>query len=482
MQPDLKAGYILSMQIREKRNEGLVAPADSWKNVDEIIIPKANAPKKLAEGDTAFIQINKVGERVAKAQPFSFRRADTLKPGYTIETLVTKRSETNYDIGEVRRWPHINKIHLYGNAPVRTLNVPIDAVVPLDGVAITDISHYTWPTEGEQIKVEIKQGQQMGCSAKYGYEISLDSRSPVSGVATAKATYSNRELQGIIYEYPNHHPNIGDTITAYLDYRQNEKAAFFSEEEDWVQLDISHSISGEVKVKMTQVSHPLQGTLVELPPEIPNSGEQVRAFVTRQNDNAYAKPVDFTGRLRIPDGAEVTGFVTVEITNAGTSLQGKIVEYEGMPSKGDVVQASVRRGSPPSKAQTTVGNIDIHLQEQVLATGEVDVQITESSQLLKGKIISYRDLLPEVGDIVSAEIESHTTLSMGHPLHYSYVIHILDSDDYEGHAEVEIIEVDDRVVGDVITRVDTTQSTNQMKSESPFKNSVSRPNITRKKH
>jgi hypothetical protein len=404
-----------------------------------------------------------------------------LKPGFSETVTVDQRPSTEKAIAGDSSWSGIEEIVLCGGTPAHDVSVRIVAVAPLEEKAVADTRSYRWPAEGTTIPVTVNQGQSIAEARHHNYSIRLTEPAVVSGGATATVSYEEQELRGTISSYEAGRPEEGDVVRATTKPQTTATIAWFGQHDDRIELTEQGPVRGKVDVEMVDATHPLEGTITTYETYCPSVGETVRAYVESSTKTVYADPVEFDGLLKLPAGAETTGFATIEITEVSSVIEGKIVNYEGDLEVGDTVRAEVTQGASPQTATTLAGGYEVNLSENVLASGEVLVEIEEDGPPYRGTITSYEGLVPKEGDHVFADVESGITLATADPHHRSYSVYLSGDSTYEGAARVEITEVADRIKGEIVEEIDPDQKTGR-KGNSPFKSPNNSLYKNRKKH
>jgi hypothetical protein len=196
----------------------------------------------------------------------------------------------------------------------------------------------------------------------------------------------------------------------------------------------------------------------------------------------YAKPQNFDGKLNIVDGADESGYADIKITEVEDRISGTILFYKETLEEGDLVKVDVFRGRNPVSGTIVTSGANISIKERVLASGIVDVRITDGNLPYAGTVESYNGLLPEVGDEIPATVEPGVSISTANPDQGSYTVFLSESTDYNGKAVVRITEITDRIRGEVVEKIKVSQSSTEQASENPFDTENSTWNITRKKH
>lgn len=139
------------------------------------------------------------------------------------------------------------------------------------------------------------------------------------------------------------------------------------------------------------------------------------------------------------------------------------------------------RGHPPVAGKIIPSGEPVKIQEPVLASGVVDVRVTDDTKPIHGVVESYRDLLPDVGESVRASVNSGVTLSTAKPDRGSYIVYLSESSNYEGYATVRITEIDDRISGEIVETIEPGQTASTSTGDSPHTGQSPPWNITRKK-
>lgn len=479
MLPTPRAGWVIPLSFDKKTEEGYVASADKWNGVEKFVLSEESAPPSIKVDKRYHLQTTGSGG-IVYVQNYSPGRNDQLLPSGSLTVKISDRSGKEYSSASLDTFPFVDSIRIYGDAPAKVIKVPVDAVVPLDSFAISDISHYTWPDDGDVIKAFSNQGQQTVRCLDYDYEFFINESSPVTSIADVEVYYEDDRLLGQIVDYEVKEPDRGDVIEAKIDYSQAEDIAWWGEHDDRIKLDQTLPVSGTAKIQITQPEHPLQGSVVEYPSEIPQVGDTVVGYATNK-DAEYVKSQDFDGRIYVPNGADQAGYVDVQITDMDGTLSGKIVSYRASSEQGDVVRAQVSQGRSPVTGTIVGTGTKVRIKENVLASGTVDVRLLNDTHPYTAEIVSYNGLLPETGETVQASVETAVTISTAHPDRGSYVIYIQNDDGYEGRALVRITDVEDRISGEIVETSSVSQSPQQDSTTTPFDSESSAWNITRKK-
>jgi len=484
VRPAIEVGWGVQFTFEKRSNGGRPTQEDvAYSNVDRFEMLPNNVPADWEVGNTYLVQVNKISGDYARVQPYHPQRKDSLRPGYSVEVTITDYATSGVALGAIESWPHIDEVKLYGGAPATPDSVRISAIAPLEGFAVADVNHFTWPAAGSEITVEATQGQSRVMSAAHGYEFPIERQAPISGRARVRVQYRDDQLVGELLSYEEGQPQVGDVVDAELDFQRQPGVAWLPSSGDRVELMESYAVGGDATIRITDASHPLRGELVSLPDSIPEVGAVVEAYARRtDHGEAIARPGDFTGVIQLPDGVEGTGFVRVRITERESVLCGEVVEYLGAPEEGDVLVASVERGNPPNTAVSVVGERDIHLDERVLATGRVEVRVVDAGPPLRGEIVSYGGLLPEEGDEVMAKVSEKGSTAIAEPVHGTCKILVSDAAGYSGLASVEVTDVGKFVRGSMVEELDVEQKRRRASSESPFKHGGDHPNLVQKKH
>lgn len=476
---DIDTGYILRFRPNTVDEGDLVETSPIWDNIDEIRMRYDAVPSDLTLGDTRHVHIQKLSDGTAYVVNHTYGRNDTLRVGQPVTVTVENRQESDRTVGSISGWPKIETVELHGGCPAQRVTASVNAVAPYQGLATADARHYTWPSAHDEVPIQATQGESTATHTEHNYYFDLTNRAPISGKATATIEYDERKMRGKITEYDGPWPREGDVLTAEIDHQKAIDVAFFGKS-DRIQLTESVPISGSVEVVLTDDVYPLEGKIDKLPEAYPSVGGSYRAYVSRHDDSTYAEPIDFDGFVEIPGGTEGTGFATIEVTDIDDTVEAEVIQYHGTPEVGDLVRAEVTRGSPPVVGKTTAGDFDIRVDEEVLVDGDVIIKITDTEPLLRGVVDSYLDQLPEVGNVVTAEIEPRISFALGYPLFDNYVVFISDPGDYSGLAEVKITKVEDRIQGKIINKTDIDQP--RRSTDDPFSDDSNHPNIVRKKY
>lgn len=472
---------MISLEFDRKEDGGFRTDASNWNGIDEFYFDLNTAPSDLKVGEPRHVQVIKVGDSVAKVQNFNPGRNDQLLPSGSLVVDITDRNEGRHSVGEISSFPFIDEVKIFGEVPATVLSVPILAVAPMDGYAVSDVSDYYWPDSGEIIRVFTNQGRSTARSLRHRYEFPIKQPSPITGIAKVETEYEDRKLIGAIQEFESSSPQKEDVISAKLDHSRAENIAWFGEYDDRIEVGEYPPVSGTVQVRITNARHPLAGEVVSGPDSLPSEGENVHAHILGQKSSSYAKPETFDGRIQLESDSDQSGRAVVEITEITDVIKGKVRSFKGSLSKGDTIPVQAARGQAPVSAEVQTTGVPVRIEENVLATGTIDVKITNDDRPFCAVVNSYRGLVPEVGEQVSAEIQSGITISTAKPHHGSYIIYLSDESDYEGPAKVEITDVGNRIEGEIVEQNPVGQRVENNSGKSPFNSGSSRWNITREK-
>lgn len=482
MLPTPRAGWVHSVQFVEHDNGLYWAPAEKWDGIDHFTLSNQQAPSDLEVGDRRLVQVTGVSGSRGHVTMFHQGGEDQLRPSGSRVVRIRDRSQDGYSVGALDSFPFIDSVRIYGKVPATVLRVPIDVVVPMDGFAVSDVSHYRWPGEDDTIQAFVKQGQSTARSVSFSYEFPIDEPAPVTGKADIRVRYDSGVLLGNIESYHTERPDLDEIVEAEVDPGKADNIGWWGAFDDRIKLEETPPISGTVEVQITNADDPICGEIVTQPADLPVVGDVVEAYVPKGSGKTYARASQFGGNIKIPTGTEQVGVAEIEITKVDEALEGRILSYRGSPEEDDVLEAEVSRGTSPVKGTVHPMQSDIIIEENVLASGRVDVRITDASRPLRGVVESYRELLPQRGERVRATIESGITLSTARPYHGEYIVYLPDADDYDGPAIVEIHEIEDRISGEIVEEIDVGQKRADDRKKSPFQSKNSAWNITRQKH
>lgn len=156
------------------------------------------------------------------------------------------------------------------------------------------------------------------------------------------------------------------------------------------------------------------------------------------------------GVLNIPMNAkaEIKEKINIRITELGETVRAEIAAPGQLPIHGNELKAKIAQKS--SVAEVIGADYDVKLPQPALATGEVRVVVEadESNTQPTASVISYGELLPKIGDTVTAT--SKEGKSQANPVSGSYSITLDQRTKASAQVEIEITEIDSQVEGKIV--------------------------------
>jgi hypothetical protein len=171
------------------------------------------------------------------------------------------------------------------------------------------------------------------------------------------------------------------------------------------------------------------------------SGYMMR--VTLEPGSRFATPVDTDYRVlvRLDDPPVVGGFANIKVTGVSDVINGRIHSYDNDPPEvGDRFRTHLDHGSGPHRVQLSDQNCDLLLSEDVLVTGDVELEITEVDCPMQGIISSYCGNLPEIGYTFRAQAERSPGPHQAAPPNERYPVVVNEDILVSGKVEIEIVE------------------------------------------
>lgn len=322
----------------------------------------------------------------------------------------------------------------------------------------------------KSISAKVHQGSNI--ADVNGGELYLESNALITGPGTVEITFNHEQnsFSANVVDYELQLPTTGDVIPATVPAINRKSTALVrcSSGRYRIRLDNIAPYAGDVEVEITDDSHPIRGKFLRFESQTPSKGDIVEANLKQFDETILVSHEGVVFNIDLPHEPLTTGDVKIRLTEIGQPMKGEIVSYSELPDVGDILTVSVTRQKGPASVSPTNEKYQIHLDENVLLDGKIDVQLTSGGPPYRGIIDSYRGQLPDVGDKVRAFIRRRPSGAYADPVSYSYRVVIRDETDYLGAAEVEITDVsNEEISGRILKEIDSQRKPNAT-SKNPF--------------
>lgn len=175
-------------------------------------------------------------------------------------------------------------------------------------------------------------------------------------------------------------------------------------------------------------------------------GDQITACIKKGATNATPKEGEFDIYLPIEDDFPISSEVTVEITNLDGRVEAQLIDLGRLPIPTNELSAEITQAS--TEAHVIDGSYEVTLIEPALATGKAKIRIKErGAEMPTATVVSYEDLLPDVGDTV--QVWSAKGETVASPEDGTYQVKLPTKIPVHTQFTVEIESIDDAVEGDL---------------------------------
>ena len=215
-----------------------------------------------------------------------------------------------------------------------------------------------------------------------------------------------------------------------------------------IQLNKPAIVGGKASVRLTQTSGKLKGVLEEYG-FLPRIRERYAGNVSQGSTDArvsWPEEIDVPS-VKLDYPAEATMGATIEITDTGGEVRGRIVEY-AIPDVGEEIEIKVKRGN--KSAQTRSGSYSVDLEYEPVASGKATAIVKKKSLPLLAEISGY-GIISE-GDVVGAKIPEGPT-KVAQSYSGSYEIILDEEQDSKKYLKVRILKIDESGIYGTVEKV-----------------------------
>ena len=152
--------------------------------------------------------------------------------------------------------------------------------------------------------------------------------------------------------------------------------------------------------------------------------------------------------LHLDKPAEISSKVQIQIDQLEPDISGHIVSYQkDIPEVGCLLEVEVKKSPHPQTVITKGIGRQIRITEPSRASGKVVARVNEIDELLVGEIESYRDLIPECGDLVEVDVKRGSRIAK-HP-QQEYTVQLTQDSPTDGSVYANIISTNGDLVAEI---------------------------------
>lgn len=362
----LSEGDIISSQIQRLDDGSLVADASGWNQIGHLNFNKNPA---LNEGEDTLVRILSVGKYGGYAEPVDI-------VGYIMRVSLEQGSSTA---------------------------TPVDTA--------------------------------------YRELVQLDQPAVVSGLADIKITRISGTISGEIQSYDTNPPEIGDRIHTCVEYGAGPHRIQLPNQNCEILLSEDILVTGEIELEITETDHPIRGQICSYCGNLPDDGYTFRVKAERSSGPHRAAPPNKRYPVEVDEDILVDGMIDIGIVEHGLPMRGEIRSHCGnLPEIGHTFCVEAEAGRGPHQVSPPTQNYSVEAEGDILVSGEVEVEITGHGLPMQGKIISQVTDLPEIGDTFSTELEHGQGPHRISPPEEDYFVVINEDILVSGVVEIEMIE------------------------------------------
>lgn len=178
---------------------------------------------------------------------------------------------------------------------------------------------------------------------------------------------------------------------------------------DQIQLDQPAVVSGRADVKITGISGAISGEIQSYNTDPPKIGDRIRTCVEYGAGPHRIQLPDQNYEILLNEDVLVTGEIELEITTTDHPIQARICSYyDNLPDDGYTFRVKAERSSGPHRAAPPSKRYTVEIDEDILVDGMVEIEIVEHGLPMRGKIRSHCGSLPEIGHTFCVEAEAGT--------------------------------------------------------------------------
>ena len=239
-----------------------------------------------------------------------------------------------------------------------------------------------------------------------------------------------------------------------------------------IDLDKPALVSGGASVILTKVGEKIKGKITEYS-FIPKVREEYTARVTEGSTEAG---IDWPQKIGVPQvklghPAEATMDATVEITDVGSEICGRIIRYDSIPNIDEKIKINAKRGNVSARSRS----YSVELEAEPVASGKATAIVKKKSLPVVAKITEY-DIVSE-DDVVSAKTEKDRS-RVAEPYTGNYEIKLNKEKQKKGFLKSRITRIDSSgVYGNIEQNGVERESNNNSKGpQNPLKSGDSSKN------
>lgn len=308
---------------------------------------------------------------------------------------------------------------------------PIDISGYIVQVALEAGSRFAWPVNED-----------------YRVCVRLNEPSPVDGSADVRVTGVSDLIEGEIHAYETDPPEVGDQFQTHIDYGAGPHRIQSPNGRYEVQLDEDVLVTGNVEVEITKASYPMKGKIGSYRGNLPDIGYTFQAEAEHSSGPHQAAPPDGRYPIEINEDILVSGMVEIEIIEHGLPMRGVISSYCGnLPKIGHTFQTRVEYGSASHRISDPDGRYITEVDENIMVSGKVEIKIVDHGLPMRGTISSYCGNLPDIGHTFKTQAERGSGPHQIPASEDQYVTEVNEEILVSGDVEIEIVEHDLPMVG-----------------------------------